>query len=47
MDVELIFTLICGHTFSVNQYLVAKDFSKPEQDTVISNTFDLLWDMIT
>ena len=47
MDVELIFTLICGHTFSVNQYLVTKDFSKPEQDTVINNTFDLLWDMIT
>ncbi len=47
LEVDLIFTLITGHTFSTNQYLVAKPLTKPEQDKVIEETFDLLWDMIT
>jgi AcrR family transcriptional regulator len=47
MDVDIIFTLISGHTFSINQYLVAKQLSKEAQDKVIHNTFNLLWDMIT
>ncbi|RDC65485.1 TetR/AcrR family transcriptional regulator [Adhaeribacter pallidiroseus] len=47
LDVEIIFTLISGHVFSINQYLVRKQFAKPEQDKVIQDTFDLLWDMIT
>ncbi len=47
LDVEIIFTLITGHVFSINQYLVAKQFAKPKQDLVIQETFDLLWDMIT
>lgn len=47
LELDLIFTLITGHTFSVNQYLIAKKLAKPQQDQVIQNTFDLLWDMIT
>ena len=47
MDADLILTIISGHTFSINQYLVVKQFLKPKQDTVINDTFDLLWDMIT
>ncbi|MFV8327355.1 TetR/AcrR family transcriptional regulator [Flavobacterium sp. ZS1P14] len=47
LDVDLIFILLSGHTFSSNHYLVAKQFSKPKQEKVINDTFDLLWDMIT
>ncbi len=47
LEVDLIFTLITGHTFSINQYLTAKQLAKPEQDQVIQDTFALLWDMIT
>lgn len=47
MDVDIIFTLISGHTFSINQYLLAKGYSKSKQDKLISDTFDLLWDMIS
>lgn len=46
-DVNLVFTLISGHTFSINQYLVANQFSKSKQDKVINDTYALLWDMIT
>jgi AcrR family transcriptional regulator len=47
IDVDLIFTLLSGHTFSINQYLVVKQFPKPKQEQVINDTFDLIWDMIT
>ena len=46
MDVDIIYMLVSGHTFSINQYLNAKQFSKSEENTVIDETFDLLWDMI-
>lgn len=46
-DVDLIITLISGHTFSINHYLVAKQFSTSKQDKVIDDTYELLWDMIT
>jgi len=45
--VELLFTLISSHTFGLNQYLVANQFSKSKQHQVISDTFDMLWVMIT
>ncbi|MBI3232870.1 MAG: TetR/AcrR family transcriptional regulator [Bacteroidetes bacterium] len=47
LDVDIIFTLVSGHTFSINQYLVLKQFPKKKQDKIISETFELLWDMIT
>lgn len=47
LDADLLFTLLSGHTFSSNHYLVAKQFSKHKQEKVINDTFDLLWDMIT
>ncbi|QNF32832.1 TetR/AcrR family transcriptional regulator [Adhaeribacter swui] len=47
LDEEIILTLITGHAFSVNQYLITKQFEKPKQDQVIQLTFDLLWDMLT
>jgi AcrR family transcriptional regulator len=47
LDVDIIFTLISGHTYSINRYLVVKKLTKNKQDKAISDTFDLLWDMIT
>ncbi|MEI8278385.1 MAG: TetR/AcrR family transcriptional regulator [Bacteroidota bacterium] len=46
MDVDMLFTLIGGHTFGVNQYLVSKQFSKAKQTQVIEETFEMLWGMI-
>ncbi|MDN5284295.1 MAG: transcriptional regulator, TetR family [Mucilaginibacter sp.] len=46
IDVDIIFALIRGHTFSINQYLIEKPFPKAEQDKVIDETFYLLWGMI-
>jgi hypothetical protein len=36
-----------GHSFSINHYLIAKQFSKPKQDQVINDSVNQLWDMIT
>jgi AcrR family transcriptional regulator len=47
MDVELIFALVRGHTFSINQYLLEKTATKKEQTKIIDGSFQLLWDMIT
>ncbi|MDI1233908.1 MAG: TetR/AcrR family transcriptional regulator [bacterium] len=47
LDVDMIFALVSGHTFSINQYLVTKDFSKNKQAKVIDETFELLWKMLT
>ena len=46
MDVELIFALVRGHTFSINQYLLEKSATKKEQTKIINSSFQLLWDMI-
>ena len=45
--VELLFTLISSHTYGLNQYLMTNDFSKAKQHQVISEVFEMLWDMIT
>jgi AcrR family transcriptional regulator len=47
MDIEIIFTLISGHTFSINQYLISSELPKDKRQVVISDTFDLLWQMIS
>lgn len=46
MDIEIIFTLISGHTFSINQYLLSNDLSEGKRNEVINETFDLIWSMI-
>lgn len=45
--VELLFTLISSQTYGLNQYLLAHRFSTAKQHQVISDTFDMLWAMIT
>ena len=45
--VDLLFTLINSHTYGLNQYLLANNFSKAKQHQVISDTFEMLWTMIT
>jgi len=44
---ELIFTLISSHTYGINQYLIAGNFPKAKQHQVISESFEMLWAMIT
>ena len=45
--VDLLFTLISSHTYGLNQYLLTNNFSKEKQRQVISETFEMLWAMIT
>lgn len=47
IDVDIILILISGHTFGINTYLVAKQASAEEQELIINDTFELLWDMIS
>lgn len=44
---ELLDALIVSQIFGVNQYLLANDFSKSKQHQIISDSFDLLWDMLS
>ncbi len=46
MDLEILFTLISGHTFSINQYLLSNELSEDKRNEVINETFDLIWSMI-
>jgi AcrR family transcriptional regulator len=46
MDIEIILTLISGHTFAVNQYLLSSGLSDNQRNEVISETFGLIWAMI-
>jgi AcrR family transcriptional regulator len=47
LPVDYLFELISSHTYGLNNYLLKNDFSKAKQHQIISDTFDLLWDMIT
>ncbi len=47
MDLEILFTLISGHTFSINQYLIISEPKESKREQIISETFDLLWQMIS
>ncbi|MFD1820541.1 DNA-binding transcriptional regulator, AcrR family [Pseudarcicella hirudinis] len=46
LPVDYIHTLISSHTFGLNQYLTSNEFSTVKQHQLISDTFELLWDMI-
>lgn len=47
LPVDYLMILISSHTYGLNQYLLKHDFPKAKQHTIISDTFELLWDMIT
>jgi hypothetical protein len=47
LDLEILFTLISGHTFSINQYLIISEPQESKREQIISETFDLLWQMIS
>ena len=47
LPVDYILTLINSHTYGLNQYLQKNQFSKAKQHQIISDTFELLWNMIT
>ncbi len=45
--VDYIFTLISSHLNGIHQYLINSNLSEKEQKTVIADTFELLWEMLT
>ncbi len=45
--VDMLFTLISNQTFGINQYLISNNFSKAKQHQVITDSFEMLWAMIT
>lgn len=47
LPVDYLYTLITSQTYGLNDYLVANKFSKAKQHQVISDTFELLWGMIS
>lgn len=47
LPVDYLFTLVSSHTYGLNHYLLNNEFSRAKQHQIISDTFDLLWDMIT
>jgi len=47
LPVDYLFMLISSQTYGLNQYLLKNEFSKSKQHQVISDTFELLWEMIT
>jgi AcrR family transcriptional regulator len=47
LPIELLLTIISSQIYGLNNYLVNNDFSKAKQHQIISDTFDLLWEMIS
>lgn len=47
LPVDYLFMLINSHMYGLNQYLLKNDFPKAKQHSIISDSFELLWDMIT
>jgi len=45
--VDFLFTLINSHVSGVNQYLLANDFSKATLHQVITDSFEMIWAMIS
>lgn len=46
MDIGVLFTLIGGHTFAINKYLIDNQLSDSKRTEVINDTFELIWEMI-
>lgn len=47
LPVDYLMMLISSLIYGLNDYLIKNEFSKPKQHAIISDTFDLLWDMVT
>lgn len=47
LPVDYIFTMISSHLNGINQYLNKANLSVSRQKTIIAETFDLLWDMLS
>ena len=47
LPVDYLFTLIHSHMYGINSYLIKNEFPKAKQHQIISDSFELLWDMIT
>ncbi|GEP51287.1 TetR family transcriptional regulator [Flavobacterium noncentrifugens] len=47
LPVDYIFTLLSSHLFGLNQYLKNANLPVSKQKVVITETFELLWDMLT
>lgn len=47
MPVDFIFTLIMSHVFGVYQYLTENDMDTTKRKTVIEETFEMLWKMMS
>lgn len=47
ISIGLIGNLIGNHVYGVHQYLISNEFSRPQQEEVIDETFQLLWEMLT
>lgn len=47
LPIELLLTIISSQIYGLNNYLVNNDFSKAKQHQIISDTFELLWEMIS
>jgi AcrR family transcriptional regulator len=47
LPVDYLIMLISSLTYGLNDYLIKNEFPKPKQHAIISDTFDLIWDMIS
>jgi AcrR family transcriptional regulator len=47
MPTELLYTLISSQAFGLHQFLISNKMSKPKQQTTITTTVDMLWQMIS
>lgn len=47
LPVDLLYSLVSGHTYALNQYLVKGGFPQAKQHQYINDSFELLWDMLT
>ncbi len=47
LPVDYIFTIVSSHTFGLNQYLKNNSFSENEQKQIISDSFEMIWEMLT
>ena len=47
LPVDYIFTIVGSHTFGLNQYLKNNSFSESKRKQVISDSFEMIWEMLT
>lgn len=47
LPAEFIYSLISSHIYGLSQYLSASDLSPQKQKKLISDSYDMIWDMIT